>query len=262
MINRYGRSPVTKPGGPVVSLTTWGQRAKTVYFAIESIARGEALPSRLILWIDEVDLFNKLPATIRRLQRRGLEVRLCKNYGPHKKYYPYVESQDSFDLPLVTADDDILYPRYWLRKLVEANHDYRGIVNCYFAGTVKFDHDSGRTCVSGRSCHSTDPSLCHIAIGLAGIIYPPGYLMVLKRAGTAFQSCSPTQNDIWLHVMSLRSGYKVRQILRLPPYFSFQSIPGSQRTALKGRDHDTAISATFNESDIKLLRDGCGVPSS
>jgi len=259
LINRYGRSPVTQPGGPVVSLTTWGQRAKTVYLAIESIARGKTRPSRLILWIDEVHLFNNLPKTIRRLQSRGLEVMLCKNYGPHKKYYPYVESQNSFDLPLVTADDDILYPRYWLEYLVDANRDFPGAVNCYHAGRIKYDKGSGRICMSSRSCHSTDPSVCHIAIGLAGIIYPQPYLMVLKRAGSAFENCCPRQDDVWHHVMALRAGYKVRQILPLPPYFSFQSIPGTHRTALKGRDGDTAILATYKESEIQLLRADCCV---
>ncbi|HEV2485813.1 MAG TPA: hypothetical protein VGT08_09800 [Terracidiphilus sp.] len=259
LINRYGRSPVTQPGGPVVSLTTYGQRAQTVYLVIESIARGEARPSILILWIDEVHLFNNLPATIRRLQRRGLEVKLCKNYGPHKKYYPYIESQNSFDLPLVTADDDILYPRYWLKKLVEANREHPETVNCYFAGKVEFDQRSGRMCMKGKSCRSTDPSFCYHPLGGTGVIYPPPYLMALKRAGATFESCCPTQDDIWHHVMALRAGYKVRQILPRPPYFSFQSIPGTHRTALNGRGIDLQISATYKESDIQLLRAGCGV---
>jgi len=258
LINRYGRSPATQPGGPVVSLTTYGRRAQTVYLAIESIARGEARPSRLILWIDEIDLFKNLPATIRRLQKRGLEVRLCENYGPHKKYYPYVESQDSFDLPLVTADDDILYPRYWLRKLVDANRKYPGTVNCYFAGTIEFDKRSGRMDVKWISCHSTDPSSLYHPLGGAGVIYPPPYLMALKRAGTAFMSCCPTQDDVWHHVMALRAGLKVRQIVPLPPYFSFQSIPGTLGTALKGGGEDWQVAATYTESDIRLLRADCG----
>lgn len=259
LINRYGRSPVTQSGGPVVSLTTYGRRVQTVYLAIESIARGEVKPSRLILWIDEIDLLKNLSATIRRLQRRGLEVRLCQNYGPHKKYYPYVESQDSFDLPLVTADDDILYPHYWLKKLVEANRKFPETVNCYFAGDIEFDTNSGQMRLKWNSCHSIDPSFCYHPLGGTGVIYPPQYLMALKRAGAAFMSCCPTQDDVWHHVMALRAGLKVRQILLLPPYFSFQSIPGTHRTMLNGRNEDSAISATYKESDIQLLRANCDV---
>jgi hypothetical protein len=257
LINRYGQSPVTRPCGPIVSLTTYGRRVQTVYLAIESIARGEFLPSQFILWIDEVDLFNNLPLTLRRLQNRGLEVRFCKNYRSHKKYYPYVESQDCFDSPLVTADDDILYPKYWLMKLVEANREFPEVVNCYFAGDVEFENECGEMLVKWKSCYSTDPSFCHHPLGGTGVIYPPQYLMALKRAGTTFERCCPTQDDIWHHVIALRTGFKTRQIFPRPPYFSFQSIPGTRRTALNGEGKDQQISASYTESDIQMLRASC-----
>ena len=50
------------------------------------------------------------PESLRRLERRGLEVRLTQNYGPHTKYYPSLADAIADGLPLVTADDDILYP--------------------------------------------------------------------------------------------------------------------------------------------------------
>ena len=100
LINRFGTTQVTEPGGPVVSLTTYGKRSQKVYFAIESIANGDLRPSRLILWIDDEAFLNNPPATIQRLAKRGLEVKPCKNFGPHKKYYPYVESEEAFSAPL------------------------------------------------------------------------------------------------------------------------------------------------------------------
>src|ERR1700761_4729145 len=86
-ISRHSNAPITDPGGPVVSLTTYGARSRKVYLVIESIARGTMLPSRIILWIDNENLFNNLPLSIKRLVQRGLEVKLCPNYGPHTKYY-------------------------------------------------------------------------------------------------------------------------------------------------------------------------------
>ena len=84
-------------------------------------------PSRLILWVDHESM-DRLPAAICRLQQRGLEVKACPDYGCYKKYYPYVESESQFVVPLVTADDDVLYPRYWLERLVEALHAFPHIV--------------------------------------------------------------------------------------------------------------------------------------
>jgi hypothetical protein len=263
LANRYKQSPVIHQGGPVVSLTTFSKRSEKVHIAIESIALGSVLPSRLILWVDEEPLFTNLPASIRRLQKRGLEVRLCRNYGPHKKYYPYVESQQEFSVPLVTADDDILYPHFWLEKLIEANRDYPDAVNCYAAHVIPLNEDGFDKYSYWKFCNSTASSFCHIAMGCTGTIYPVPFLMVLKRAGTAFESCCPKGDDLWLHVQALRAGNRVRQILPQLPYFSFQAIPGTQQIALchenvDGDGNERQIKATYTETDILLLRAECG----
>jgi len=258
-INRFWRTPVTSPGYPVVSLTTYGARSKKVYFTIESIANGGLRPSRLILWIDDEALFNHLPTTLRRLQERGLEVRLCKNYGPHTKYYPYVESTESFDIPLVTADDDMLYPKYWLKKLVKAHHEFPEYVNCFWCHVIAIDENGIGKSRDWKQCDSTQPQCRHVAAGVTGVIYPPAFLAQLKRAGNAFETCCPKADDIWLHVQALRSGYRVRQIFPHLPYCSFRGIPGTQDTALcnynvSGLGNDRQISATYSDADIHLLR--------
>lgn len=255
--NHFSRSSVVALGGPVVSLTTHGQRGRTVYISIESIARGELRPSRLILWIDESQFLNNPPLSIQRLQKRGLEVRVCENYLAHKKYYPFVASQDSFSFPLVTADDDILYPRYWLKELAKAQAQYPDSVNCYFAGKVVVDSVSGKMRMDGQSCYSIEPSYCHHPIGLAGIIHPPSFLAVLKKVGLEFQNYCPRNCDVWFHVQALRSGFTFRQIVERPPYFAFQSIPGSQKSAMAGRGIDQAVADTYKESDLQLLSCQC-----
>jgi hypothetical protein len=214
----------------------------------------------LILWLDEDALLNNLPATIRRLQKRGLEVKSCRNYGPHTKYYPYVESQQAFDAPLVTADDDILYPRYWLEKLIEANREYPDMVNCYWAHVVNMGKDGIGKYADFRLCSSMLPSVRHLALGVMGVIYPSSFLIMLKQAGRAFETCCPKGDDLWLHVQALRSGYKIRQILPRLPYFSFQGIPGANQTALSyenvtyGDGNDRQIAATYKEADVQLLQ--------
>jgi len=257
--NRFGRSPVTQPDGPVVSLTTYGSRSQTVHLTLESIACGTLRPARLILWIDEEALFRNLPNTIRRLQKRGLEVKLCKNYGPHKKYYPYLESEEVFDTPLVTADDDVLYPRYWLEKLFKANREHSGDINCFWAHVIGVSESGLSEYRSWKQCDSTHPSFLHLATGMGGVIYPPLFLTKLKLAGTEFEKCCPKGDDLWLHVLALRNGFKVRQILSRLPYFSFHPIPGTEETALSyenatyGDGNDRQTAATYSDADVRLL---------
>jgi hypothetical protein len=254
-LNKYGRSPITAAKGPVVSLTTHGKRMQTVYLTIESIARGYTLPSRLILWLDDRALYDNLPATIQRQVHRGLEVRFCKNYGPHTKYYPYLESEETFFVPLVTADDDMLYPRYWLNGLANAFQKHPDVVNCFWALVIQLGGTGIIKFSQWKICDSTKPSVRHHALGFSGVIYPPAFLSILKKAGTSFEDCCPKADDIWLHVQALRAGYKIRQIrrraLRLP------SIPGTQGIALwnenrQGRN-DLQVTATYTNEDVRIL---------
>ena len=262
--NRLGRSPVATGGpGVVVSMTTYGKRVRTVHLAIESIARGAVRPARLILWLDEPELVASLPNALTRLRKRGLEVKLCKNYGPHKKYYPYVESQEVFSGPLVTADDDAIYPQSWLGGLLGALEKFPDCVNCYRARVMTLRDRAMAPYREWPLCESTDPGLNTVATGVSGVIYPTSLLRELKNAGTGFEAICPKADDLWLHVCAIRAGYRIRQIHREAIHFPM--IPGTQETSLyaencaqeDGNDRQSAV--TYRGSDLDLIRgSSCG----
>jgi hypothetical protein len=264
LINRRALSPICQSNAPVVSLTTHGDRIFKVHLTVESIARGQLRPSRMILWLDDVARFSNLPAALRRLQKRGLEVKLCKNYGPHTKYYPYVQSEDTVTQPLVTADDDILYPNYWLKKLDAAFRSFPDSVNCYRARViavrkgevVPYDEWGEVTC--------TESSFRYLATGVSGVIYAPRFLMDLRASGSVFEECCPRADDLWLHVQALRSGYKIRQIVHHARHFL--TIPGTQKVSLYKDNvvhhdgNDLQVKSTYTEADLAvLLTDGVEV---
>ncbi len=258
LLNRFGRARVaTGSDGPVVSLTTYGERAATVQLTIESIARGQQRPSRLILWLDETDLYDHLSAPLARLQRRGLEIRKCANYGPHKKYFPYVEETSSFSIPLVTADDDVIYPASWLSGLVAAQEAFPSCVSCYRARQVLVQDRKLAPYREWPLCASTTPSSTVIATGVSGVIYPPALLSLLKREGNSFLSRCPRADDIWLHVQALRGGFMVHQIQEEAVHFPH--IPGSQESSLYSENcenedgNDRQSAATYEQNDIALL---------
>ena len=261
-INRIAKSRVTSHIGPAVCLTTHGKRTSTVYLAIESIARGSRKPSRLILWLDDPRIFNNLPTTLVRLQNRGLEIQLVRNYGPHTKYYPYVESLPAFSSALVTADDDILYPRYWLSRLIDAFEQEPDCVNCYRAREiVPLNNDLA----NGRFpkyndwplCTTTAKSFRLLATGVSGVIYPPDLLLKLKRAGRDFERACPKADDLWLHVQALRGGYPIRQIGRRSAHFPIvpdtQDISLYSTNATEDDGNDRQIRSTYQQEDIEAL---------
>src|SRR5215831_15614767 len=158
-INERSNKPViSSTGAAVVSVTSYGSRLKTVHLLLESIASGIVLPSRLILWVDTEEAYAKPSLQLRRLIDRGVELRQCGNFGPHTKYYPYLISTESFDLPLATADDDQLYPRWWLKNLLCAYQEHPNCISCYRAHRVEMDSDAMAPYQSWRPCRTTSAS--------------------------------------------------------------------------------------------------------
>lgn len=247
---------VVDPGGPVVSLTTFSARLPSVYLTLESIAAGSLRPSRLILWLQDQETFDRRPITIKRLEDRGLEVRLTTDYGPHSKYYPYLLSAAEFRAPLVTADDDTLYSHWWLAGLSKAHADNPHVVSCYRAHVVEVEEGKVSPYLTWKPCQTTEPSWRCFATGGAGVLYPAEFLSVLKGVGSSFRDLCPTADDIWLHANALRAGYRVQQISKFP--ITFPSIPGTQNHGLfkvnAGRGgNDEQIKKTYTPRDVALL---------
>jgi hypothetical protein len=256
--NRSSRTPVTSPqSGVVVSLTSYGHRLNTVHLTLESIAAGSVLPSRLILWVDTEEAFSNPSTQLKRLIERGLELRMSHNFGPHTKYYPYLLTTESFACPLVTADDDQLYSRWWLEGLVRSYGQNPASISCYRAHRIQMSEGRMSAYESWKPCRTTTSSYLHFATGVSGVIYPPSFLKHLKAAGSEFLTLCPKQDDAWLHVQALRAHMPIRQIYSRP--LRFPIIPGSQsdglfHTNVLLEQNDLQLSRTYCPSDLAELR--------
>lgn len=207
-LNLCSRRPLTGDCKADVSLTSYGLRITSVWSTIETIGRGVQRPGRLILWLDDESAVKNPPASLKRLIRRGLEVRPCKDFGPHKKYYPYVLECLS-NRTLVTADDDIYYPKTWLSRLLAAHREDQ--VTAYRARIRTED-----SYADWPMCHTDEPSERVFATGVSGIAYPPRLLEVLRSRGDEFLAVCPRADDFWLHFAAVGSGVPVCQINREP----------------------------------------------
>jgi len=257
-VNERSRRSVLGDVPVTVSLTSHGDRVADAALAIESIAAGRRRPERLVLWLDDPVKLADLPPALRRLQQRGLEVLLSKNYGPHTKYFPALEDAVRAEQPLVTADDDILYPRYWLDLLWRRHQQHPEDVVCYRACVVRFAGDDRLAPYRAwPMCRTTSPSLLNLATGVSGVIYPVPALRAVRQHGTQFASVCPTADDLWLHWCEATAGIRVRQALSRPRHFPI--IPGSQGVALLlvnvGEDgNDAQLAALYRDTEIDVLR--------
>lgn len=250
---RFGRRRLVDPNSSnlVVTLTTYGQRTVKVARTIESIGRGKQRPSRIILWIDDKQIFSSLPEQLKRLEARGLDVRSCSNYGPHTKYFPFVSSVNGNTGHFVTADDDILYPRNWLARLAETSTENPDDIVCHRAHRLEMAGvDRIKPYAEWPSVDSIERGMTVFPTGVSGVLYPPEMGRALYIRGTKFSDVAPTADDVWLHSVALASGISARQASFRPHHFWVS--PYTQAGALMGTNlsggNDMAIEKAYDNT--------------
>jgi hypothetical protein len=254
--DRVQRRAVTGQVPVVVSLTTHGSRIAKVHTCIESIVAGSVRPGRLILWLNHEPDSEQLPVELKRLQRRGLEIRYTPNYGPHTKYFPYVAEFGSDGVPLVTADDDVIYAKDWLEGLLAAHQSQPGLIHCYLAREVTMEAGLLAPYRSWKTTETFAPSLRNFALGVAGVIYPPEFVLALREAGDAFMASCPKADDIWLHAVAVRNGFLINPLKsrnQCPLQIPFTQDIALFHTNFLASGNDAQIRATYSGHDLRSL---------
>jgi hypothetical protein len=245
----------------VVSLTSHGSRIKNVHYTIQSIANGHPKPTRMMLWISYSDAHLVTPE-LRRLESRGLEIKLTTDYGPHKKYYPYclAESQATTpSLPLVTADDDVLYPQHWLKDLIDA-----ATVVPY---PVVVAHRSHRMAIIegtvlpylkwGLEKGAVEPAYANVATGVCGVLYPPEFISkIALSTESEFTDTALLADDLWLHSRGVLWGIPTKQVARVSPKI-VEHHPGGDSLSdinVTGRNNDLVVSKIYKPELISIIQ--------
>lgn len=245
-----GDSPV------VVSLTTHGRRVRCVWYTIESIARGQIRPSRIIVWLD-VSLANiPLSPELMRLRDRGVEFKFVEDIGPHQKYYYAIEEALSGRAALATIDDDTIYWSWWLKELVAAQSATPDAIVCYRARTFSFQEDGQPAPYADWPLFLGDEAAPTVFFtGVSGVLYPLGFLTELQSLGTTFKAVCPRADDIWLNFVATQTGTAARQVFKEP--FGFPEVPDTQDIALWTNNaaggNDAQIRTTYDPKTLAKI---------
>lgn len=250
----FSSSLVGDSSAPVVTLTSYGDRVRRVARTIESIGRGTLKPSRIILWLDDPSLLSHLPAALLRQQKRGLEIKLAENLGPHTKYFPFVNETEEA-ISFATADDDIVYPRWWLERLEAASRQSTGTIVCHRAHRIEVSQNSIQPYSVWTSVRTTEPHPSVFATGVSGVLYPARMVIALRDAGLGFRSSCATTDDVWLHWVALTNSIPVRQVTDVPK--GFWITPGTQKSTLMATNlvgaNDDSIAALYGAAQIAQI---------
>lgn len=242
----------------IVSLTSYGQRVYDVYLAIESIMQGSIKPNRILLWLAEDEFEHAmLPKTLLLQEKRGLEIRFCKDILSYKKLIPTLIHFP--DASIITIDDDAIYEFDLVERLVHAHLKTPGAICSCRMHRIRLKEDGWpksynewNQCID--SCESSP--LCFPTTG-GGTLYPPGSFCQEVFNEDVFMSLCPYADDVWFYSMGLISHTPVIKVETPNPKGYYHELPTAFVNALflKNEDHtecrnDSQIEAVFNKYRI------------
>lgn len=193
----------------VVSLTSYPNRFHILPFAIQSILNQTVRPDKVILWLYKDDYW-QLPATVRAMERLGLQILLIdQDWKSYKKIIPSILNfSESY---ILTCDDDILYKPTFVEELVVAHGRVGGTI-AQRAHLIQFDDSSkilpyrewlNKTPIKDF-CEINSPFVFPTSGG--GVLYPPNtFDERVVDIEKALDLC-PTADDIWLYFMATLNG--------------------------------------------------------
>lgn len=181
----------------VVSLTSYPPRFRTLHRTLRCLLNQSVSPDHLILWIAHDDMM-LLPASVRALEGYGLEIRATDDWRSLKKIGPALLAFPN--AAIVTADDDLFYPRHWLKNLV-AETNYAIVTYRALDPRWEGDHYASLRYWSGR----TKKGLLASMSG-SGTLFPPGALHPDVTNFELFAQLAPTCDDIWMAWHAARNG--------------------------------------------------------
>jgi hypothetical protein len=198
-------------GRIIVSLTSFPARINRLWLVVETLLRQTQLPDKIILWLSEEQFpsLETLPKNLLRLQKNGLEIRLCQgDLRSHKKYY-YALQEFPGDV-IITVDDDVFYNLRLIEYLVELYKEFPDCVSCNRCSEINVLNKQIQPYISWKDyLLAKCPDYKIFSIGMGGVLYPPNIFYSSVLDSEIFMKYCDLADDIWLNVMSRLAEAKV-----------------------------------------------------
>jgi hypothetical protein len=180
--------------------------------AVESILRQTVRPEWFEIALASDDFpEKKLPARLQAQMNRGLRVRwVDRDLRVFMKLLPALSAFP--DKPIVTADDDVLYPPTWLAELLEAGHRNPTHVIGHRGTEILVRNGGLAPYIEWPRAKIDTPSSRVFLTGVGGIYYPPGSLPPETLDYERALRLSPNNDDIWFRAMELLAGTPVSTV--------------------------------------------------
>jgi len=218
----------------LVSLTTYSKRIYDVHLVVESLGRQTVKPNRIILWLDQDEFdADSIPIILKLQKKRGLEVRFCNNIKSYKKLIPSLNEFPGYDI--ITVDDDIIYPIDLVEKFVLESKLNPNTIIANLVHKITMDNSGRIKSYTDWNHYTTsdEASMLILPVGAGGVYYPNDCFHKDIVNQNLFMNLSPSADDLWFKVMTVKNGFKSKRVSDLRPFSDrFINISHSQEMGL------------------------------
>jgi hypothetical protein len=240
----------------IVSLTTYDRRLCDVYLAIESIMQQTLKPNRIILWISDELKNSDIPLLLQKQQKRGLEIRYCKDIRSYTKLIPALRAFPSS--VIITVDDDHLYNVDLIEHLVNAHKKNPGLI--YGTKIHRMKLRSAKSLEKYTkwiwNYQSFDISPLNFPTGVGGVLYPPHCFNDEVFNEKVFLDICKYADDVWFKAMALLNNTASQKVHSRSKDSSSQlrneaiQDTSLQRINVKEGMNDVALKAVFGKYNL------------
>lgn len=188
----------------MISLTSYPARITTVYKVIRSLFDQTWKADEIVLWLSTQEFIKKeedLPPNLLSLVgQNGFRIEwVSDNLKSHKKYFYAL--QNNPEKIIITVDDDAYYSQDMIRTLMESYQRHPKAISArcvrliYRQENVIADYLTWNR-MNQEYIDEERMDLC--AIGVSGILYPPGCASDEWFDKKKIQACAENQDDLWL----------------------------------------------------------------
>jgi len=226
-VDKLGARAGEKRDDLIVSLTSIPSRLPILFLCIRSLLE-QSVSTKIVLWLHE-SLADRLPNSLRVLQSDRFCILYSTETSAHRKL---VNTLKTFPQHIVvTCDDDMIYPRDWLERLIAEHRQHPNDIVAHECRRIQFENNVAQAYQQWRSEVAGESHRNTLAIGYGGVLYPLNSLDSQVTDDTVYLALAPKADDLWFKAMSLKKGVATRRSSRHLP----KPIPiiGSQSFSLK-----------------------------
>lgn len=243
----------------ILSLTSYKKRFDTLHICLESLFRQIYMPDEIVLYVNES--LNQLPDLIVKFISMGLHIeKVDQDLGPHNKYF-YSMKKNPNDI-IITVDDDVIYPKDLLLKLVNGHNSFPNAVIAGRGHRMRFNelNEPLPYIEWDHECNIYNiPSMDLMATGVGGVLYPPGSMSREVMNTNAIIRLCKYADDIWLKCMQYINRTPVCLISQKKQHPNI--ISQTQECALYHinkykHQNDIYLSNVMKEYNIKFTSEG------